>query len=53
MMLVQSVVLLIKGDDIRDDSGSAALQHCFEQLQHCSNIVTVCCEKIVVANRPV
>ena len=29
------------------------LRHCFEWLQHCSSIATLCCAKIVVANRPV
>ena len=53
-----------KGDVTLDDSqrrfSSATqrciltlLRHCFKWLQHCSNIATRCCAKIVVANRPV
>ena len=43
---------LHKGDVTRDDSQQrflaqhnikALLRHCFEWLQHCSNITTLCC----------
>ena len=50
----------LKGDVTRDDSQqrflaqhsiTALLPHCFECLQHCSNIVSCVALKIVVANR--
>ena len=50
-----------KGDVTRDDSQrrflaqhsiNTLLRHCFEWLQHCSNIATLCVAlKIVLANR--
>ena len=48
-----------KGDVTRDNSQrrfllqhsvATLLRHCFEYLQHCSNIATLCCAKIIIAN---
>ena len=53
---------LLTGDVTRDDSQrrflaqhsvATLLRHCFESLQQCSNIATLCCVKIVAANCPV
>ena len=38
---------MMLGETIRNDDfyPNTALQHCFELLQHCSSITTLCCAK--------
>ena len=52
--LISRIVVLLKGDVTRDDSQrrflaqhsiATLLRHCFEYLQHYSNIATLCCAK--------
>ena len=35
----------VKRDDSQQHSVATLLRHCFEWLQHCSNIATLCCAK--------
>ena len=43
----------IPNDDFYPQQSAAALlRHCFESFQHCSNVASLYCTKIVVANRP-
>ena len=44
------IVIIITGDDLQQwflaqHSVAWLLQHCFEWLQHCSNIASLCCAK--------